>query len=179
MRTRILRWTSALILGAMLVTAGGCYGSFELVKKVHKWNGTFGNKFVNELGFIVLNIVPVYGVAVWIDAVVLNSIEFWTGKNPSKASNETVVPLDGKTSLTLRGSDGTILLTSKTDEGVIQYVFEKGTDGTLVKDTQGKVLARCSATPDGGMRIYDGNGTFVAECSAAQVQALAESAGSQ
>jgi hypothetical protein len=162
------------MLAVMMATVGGCYGSFELVKKVHKFNGTLGNKFVNELGFLVMNIVPVYGVAAFIDAIVLNSIEFWTGRNPSTSSNDTVVPLDAAASLTLRGADGTMLLTTKTEDGIRQYVFQKGTDGTIVKDISGKMLARCTMTQDGGMRIYDGNSNFVAECSAAQVQHLAD-----
>lgn len=174
MKARTLRWLTLAILTALLVTAGGCYGSFNLVRKVHKFNGTLGNKFVNEVGFIVMNIVPVYGVAAFVDAVVLNTIEFWTGKNPSDASNDLVVPLNEQTALTLRSSDGTIQFTSRTDAGSIQYVIVKGDDGTTIKDVDGKVLARCSATPEGGMRVYDGNGTFVAECSAAQVERLAE-----
>ena len=178
MKTRLLRWTSVLMLAVMMASVGGCYGSFELVKKVHKFNGTLGNKFVNELGFLVMNIVPVYGVAAFIDAVVLNTIEFWTGRNPSTLSNDTVVPLDATASLTLRGADGTVLLTTKTEDGIRQYVFQKGTDGTVVKDVNGKVLARCTMTQDGGMRIYDGNNNFVAECSAAQVQHLADAASS-
>jgi hypothetical protein len=179
MKPKSLRWIALVILVVMIATLVGCYGSFELVKKVHKWNGTFGNKYVNELGFIVLNIVPVYGVAAWIDVVVLNTIEFWTGKNPSRSSNETVVPLDEKTTLTLRGSDRTVVLTSRTDAGTMQYVFEKSDDGTLVKDLSGKLLARCVMTSEGGMRVYDGSGAFVAECSAARVEALADGAGSQ
>lgn len=174
MKTRFLRWVSVLMLAVMMATAGGCYGSFELVQKVHKFNGTLGNKFVNELGFLVMNIIPVYGVAAFIDAVVLNSIEFWTGKNPSTSSNDAVIPLDATTSLTLKAADGSILLTSKTENGVIQYVFQKGTDGTVVKDVNGKILARCAMMGDGGMRIYDGNDKLIAECSAAQVQFLAE-----
>ena len=162
------------MLAVMMATAGGCYGSFELVKKVHKFNGTLGNKFVNELGFLVMNIIPVYGVAAFIDAVVLNSIEFWTGKNPSTSSNDVVIPLDATASLTLRGADGTVLLTSKTENGVIQYVFQKGTDGTLVKDADGKILARCAMMDNGSMRLYDGNDKLIAECSAAQAQFLAE-----
>jgi hypothetical protein len=179
MKTRILRWISVLMLAVLMASVGGCYGSFELVKKVHKFNGTLGNKFVNELGFLVMNIVPVYGVAALVDAVVLNSIEFWTGKNPSTSSNDTVIPLDATTSLALRGSDGTVLLTSKTENGVKQYVFQKGTDGTLVKDISGKVLARCTMTSDGGMLIYDGNDKLIAECSAAQAQFLADARSAQ
>jgi hypothetical protein len=179
MKTKFLRWISVITLAVLIASIGGCYGSFNLVKKVHKFNGTLGNKFVNELGFLVMNIVPVYGVAAFVDAVVLNTIEFWTGRNPSSSSNETVVPLDEKTSLTLRKSDGTVVLTSMTEGGTLQYVFEKRNDGTVVKDVNGKLLARCAMTSEGGMRIYDGNGTFVAECSAAQVQALADAASSQ
>jgi hypothetical protein len=32
--------------------------------------------------FLGLCIIPVYGVAVFIDAIILNLIEFWTGTNP-------------------------------------------------------------------------------------------------
>jgi len=179
MKRTSTRWIISLFLAVMISTIGGCYGSFTLVQKVHKWNGTFGNKFVNELGFLVLNIVPVYGVAAFIDVIVLNSIEFWTGKNPSASSNDTVVPLDENNSLTLRGSDRTVMLTSQTSAGAVQYVFEKSADGTLVKDPAGKVLARCVMTDEGGMRIYDSSGAFVAECSAAKIQALAEVSGAQ
>jgi hypothetical protein len=174
MKTRLLRWTSVILLVVMMATLVGCYGSFELVKKVHRFNGTLGNKFVNELGFLVMNIVPVYSVAGFIDAVVLNTIEFWTGRNPAVTSNDTVIPLNETSTLTLRGTDGTVLLSSKTENGVSEYVFQNGTDGTVVKDAAGTVLARCSMTSDGGMRIYDGNNNLVAECSAAQVQTLAD-----
>ena len=174
MKRKSTRWILSIILAVMISAIGGCYGSFTLVKKVHKWNGTFGDKFVNEVGFLVLNIVPVYGVAAFVDAVVLNSIEFWTGKNPSSSSNDTIVPLDENNSLTLRGSDRAVVLTSRTDNGTVQYVFEKSADGTLVKDPAGKLLARCVMTDEGAMRIYDGSGAFIAECSAAKIQALAE-----
>jgi hypothetical protein len=179
MKRKSTRWILSIILAVMIATIGGCYGSFNLVRKVHKWNGTFGDKFVNEIGFLVLNIVPVYGVAAFVDAIVLNSIEFWTGKNPSSSSNDTIVPLDENNSLTLRGSDQSVLLTSKTDAGTVQYVFAKSADGTLVKNLAGKVLARCVMTDTGSMRIYDGSGTFVAECSASKILALAEASGTE
>lgn len=60
----------------------GCYGPFRLTKDLHEWNGTIGDKWVNALVFFGLNIIPVYGVAVTVDAIVLNTIEFWTGDNP-------------------------------------------------------------------------------------------------
>jgi hypothetical protein len=35
---------------------------------------------VNEVVFLALHIVPVYPIAMMVDGVVLNSMEFWTGK---------------------------------------------------------------------------------------------------
>ncbi|MCX6132966.1 MAG: DUF3332 family protein [Ignavibacteriales bacterium] len=174
MKRSFVNIVSSMLIAVLLTTAFGCYGSFPLINKVYKFNGGLGNKFVNELGFLVMNIVPVYGVAAFIDAVLLNTIEFWSGRNPVSASNDAVVPLDPTSTLTLRGADGSVLLTTMTDEGISQYVFQKGTDGTVVRDVSGKVLARCTMTQDGGMRIYDGNSNLVADCSAAQVQHLGD-----
>lgn len=59
-----------------------CFGSFALTQKVHNFNQNLGNKFVQELGFIVTFFIPVYGVAAMIDAFIINTIEFWSGSNP-------------------------------------------------------------------------------------------------
>ncbi|MDR0995609.1 MAG: DUF3332 domain-containing protein [Tannerella sp.] len=69
------------IVGALAasVSLSSCIGSFPLFHKVLAWNQQVGEKWVNELVFIVFNIVPVYGVASLLDVVVLNSIEFWSG----------------------------------------------------------------------------------------------------
>lgn len=59
-----------------------CIGSFKMTSKVHKWNQGLGNKFVNELVFLVFIVVPVYEISLLIDGIVLNLLEFWTGSNP-------------------------------------------------------------------------------------------------
>lgn len=59
-----------------------CIGSFALTNKALDWNRSLGNKFVQEVVFIGMNIIPVYGVCVFGDAVILNLVEFWTGSNP-------------------------------------------------------------------------------------------------
>lgn len=81
MRRNKLTLVVALALsGTMLFSS--CVGSFGLFNRVSSWNRSIGNKFVNELVFLALNIVPVYGVAYLADALVINSIEFWSGSNP-------------------------------------------------------------------------------------------------
>ncbi|MBP1617463.1 MAG: hypothetical protein H6Q14_1290 [Bacteroidetes bacterium] len=78
-------YVAAALLLAGSITFSSCIGSFSLTNKVLAWNQTLDNKFVNELVFIALHIVPVYPVAIFADGLVINSIEFWTGDNPIEA----------------------------------------------------------------------------------------------
>lgn len=71
----------ALMLCASVLFVS-CIGSFATYNRVLDWNKGVGNKFVNELVFIALHIVPVYEVVALADILVINSIEFWSGENP-------------------------------------------------------------------------------------------------
>lgn len=93
----------AVLAGSLLFTS--CIGSFKLWNGMKDWNQGVGNKFVNELVFIALHIIPVYEVAYLADILVLNTIEFWSGSNPI-ASNETKE---------VKGENGDYLVTSKED----------------------------------------------------------------
>lgn len=79
-RSRLTLVVACVLSGTILFSS--CVGSFSLFNRVSSWNRSVGNKFVNELVFIALNIIPVYLVSYLADAVVLNSIEFWSGTNP-------------------------------------------------------------------------------------------------
>ncbi|MBR5593184.1 MAG: DUF3332 domain-containing protein [Bacteroidaceae bacterium] len=71
---------SVLLLCATMLFSS-CIGSFRLTNKIKDWNEGLANKWVNELVFIAMHIVPVYQISQFVDMVVLNSIEFWTGKS--------------------------------------------------------------------------------------------------
>lgn len=73
---------SIVIIIAIGFAQSSCIGSFKLANKVHKWNQGLGNKFVNELVFLVFIVVPVYEISLLIDGLILNTLEFWTGSNP-------------------------------------------------------------------------------------------------
>jgi hypothetical protein len=60
----------------------GCIGSFKLTNNVYDWNTSLDGKAVQEIVFLAFLIIPVYSATLLIDAVILNSIEFWTGSNP-------------------------------------------------------------------------------------------------
>lgn len=80
MKRNKLALVAIVLSGSFLFSS--CVGSFGLFNRLTSWNQSVGNKFVNELVFLAFNIIPVYGVAYLADALVINSIEFWSGSNP-------------------------------------------------------------------------------------------------
>lgn len=83
----------AALLLSFSVMLSSCIGSFSLTNKLKAWNEGVGSKIVNELLFIGMHIIPVYEVTMLADALVLNSIEFWTDDNPlsNKAGDTKIV----------------------------------------------------------------------------------------
>ena len=78
---RSRKWIIGMLLVSFLAT--GCYGSFTAFNKLRTWNqGAAHEPWINEVIFVVLNVVPVYGFALLADAVLFNTLEFWTGDNP-------------------------------------------------------------------------------------------------
>ena len=76
----------AVLCGSILFSS--CIGSFKLFNNLKAWNQTVGSKFANEVVFFCFWVLPVYEVSLLADVLVLNSIEFWSGKNPISASNK-------------------------------------------------------------------------------------------
>lgn len=76
---------------ALTVLLTGCTGPFTLTKKVHSWQTSFDDQWVDEIAFLGCVIFPVYGLSTLGDALIFNSVEFWTGENPM----DTVEQQDG------------------------------------------------------------------------------------
>ncbi|WP_188458768.1 DUF3332 domain-containing protein [Psychroflexus planctonicus] len=73
------------ICGLLSVTilSTSCLGSFSAFNSLRDWNdGLTNNKFMDNLVFWALNIVPVYSLFLAGDVFLFNLLEFWTGSNP-------------------------------------------------------------------------------------------------
>lgn len=113
---------SCIVLASFLSLNTGCFGSFTLTQKLYNFNNSFDNKFVKTIVFWAFVIVPVYGTATFIDAVVLNLIEFWLGSNPLALNSDTetqkTFTANGKTyNVTIGKGSITILQTKGPDAG--------------------------------------------------------------
>ena len=132
-----------------------CIGSFALFNKVKSWNDHVGDKFVNEIVFVAMWILPVYELSFAADLFILNSIEFWSGTNPALAQNETTV-VDGKDARYLVARDATgYAITNTNTNQVTRFNFNAESNSwslenngksiklfTFVDDTHVSVLTR-------------------------------------
>lgn len=165
------------IAGLMLVclVTTGCTGSFSLTKKVYNWHHSNPDKWLDEGGFLVCILLPIYGISTFADAIVFNSIEFWTGENPVTASADT------KTKQVKEGTaEATISYNAQSDQLTVAsnqaptLTFEKGDNMVLAKNTQGDVLYASSVNENGDLTVYDRNLEPVKSYSADEVAAMKE-----
>jgi len=91
----ILKGMTLVTLLLFVLAVSGCYGEFHLTKALYKFNGEIkvdgspqANRVAQSAIMVLLVIIPVYQLAALADAVILNSIEFWTGKNPMTSDAE-------------------------------------------------------------------------------------------
>lgn len=152
---------------ALTMTQAACFGSFNLTRTVWKFNrNVSSNQWVQELVFLVLAIVPVYGIAAFVDALVINSIEFWTGNNPVNAGagmevgEERIVQLDDGTEAVLVLESADTLRIERAGE-VIRIRKDAGTFTTL--DEEGNVLSMVREADGGALERVDANGVHRVE----------------
>ena len=95
MKKMSLKAAVVLLAGSFLCSS--CIGSFSLFNKYEKWQCNMtSNKYVNGIVGLILQPI-VGGICLTVDAVVLNTIEFWTGSNPLAANQvKTVMGQDGR-----------------------------------------------------------------------------------
>ena len=89
--------SAACVLLAGSFLCSSCIGSFSLFNKYEKWQCNMtSNKYVNGIVGLILQPI-VGGICLFVDSVVLNTIEFWTGSNPMAAGQvKTVMGQDGR-----------------------------------------------------------------------------------
>jgi hypothetical protein len=162
---------AAVVLIGFLGATTACYGPFNLTKTLHKWNGQIrgsgevSDKWMRELVFLGLVILPVYEFAVLGDAIVFNSIEFWTGNNPIKVGGEgnegrTRMARVGDTTIAVAfARDGNSASVSYSKEGqVVKTGAIVTTDkGYQLMDEKGHQLYAAESTIHGGVNLVDEN----------------------
>lgn len=150
--------TLGLATAATLGT--GCWGSFSLTGKVYDWNGSFGSKWASWGVFLVFILLPVYGTLLFIDAIIFNTIEFFSGKNPIQRSADlgngqrmVFTPVEGDPdAVDVEHHDG--------DKVVRAFRINKTRRGFKLRDGRGEQLQVEAQREQ--LALHDANGTQLA-----------------
>ena len=146
----------------------GCTGSFDLTRKVYNWQTSQSDKWANELCFLLVTLIPIYSLAAFADAIVFNSIEFWTGKNPVETS---YVPPNSRMAMKYDSKTAQVQVALANNHGII---FERTSTGILAKNDKGQVLYSSVQNENGDVAIYDASGKLVKNYPAGQIALLKE-----
>ncbi len=175
--------TVAVLVGFVTVSTA-CYGPFALTKNVYRWNSNIkgsrevNDKWMKELAFFGLIVVPAYPFSVLLDMFIFNSMHFWTGESPIKESG-----LESEGTRVVTVGETTIRWTSSEDGATVTYerhgVVERRATimanamGYRLVEENGKVLSETEYAADGTVRLLNGECQVVMQWNEEQLKAIA------
>jgi hypothetical protein len=177
------RIVAATVLLGFMTMSTACYGPFNLTKNVYHWNsnvkgsGQVNDKWMKEIVFFGMLIIPAYMFSALLDTFIFNSMHFWTGESPIKASD---IGSDG-TKVTTLGE--TTIRWTPSDDGA-RVVYERwgvvqrhativaSAMGYRLVDENGSLLSEAEYGTDGSVRLLDGDCRVVNQWSGEQLKSI-------
>ncbi len=133
------------LLCAGMIVLTGCYGKNACFEKLHQWNGTLGNKWLNSIVHFILNIFGVYWICLGlIDGLVLNTVEFWTGSNPLAAGDSYFEKdAQGNSIAAVKNADGSMSVEMTTAAGEkASLTLQRDENVVRALDAEGNLVAQ-------------------------------------
>lgn len=115
---------AALLMACATPCLTSCFvGSFSCVNTMWQWNSRISdNKIVNAvIGFILGPFETSIGG--FLDTVIFNSLEFWTGSNPL-AATQVVEGTDGNLYAISSNKEGGYIITCQQTGQQMEYIFD-------------------------------------------------------
>lgn len=138
-------------------TLTSCIGSFAWTNKLLSWNKQVGSKFVNELVFFAFWVLPVYEVTSLADLLVLNSIEFWSGRNPMSASTKVIDTDSGRYHIDCDGKGYTVTCDATGIKTRLDFLEDSD---TWAVNVDGKLYPFMTMIDDDHVRMIMPDGDF-------------------
>lgn len=156
---------SITLAAAVMWTSTSCLGEFALTKGLLNFNRNItDSKFVNNLLFYGLALVQAYSVAVFIDVVILNLIEFWTGSNPA-AMNEgeferQVIPFQGEEYIVEATQNQFKIYQDGQEPTYLRFSHEDNSWTAMKADQSQKLISYHESEEGGFYHIYKEDGVL-------------------
>lgn len=118
---------AALLLIGAMPTMTSCYiGSFGCLNKMLEWNeGMTDNRYISALIAVVIGPIE-FMVGGFLDIVIFNTMEFWTGSNPV-AATQIVQGQDGRLYAIAPNAEGGYIVTCQQTGQQVEYLFDAQT----------------------------------------------------
>ena len=188
-RKFLSRVVTGVVLMCFMTMSTACYGPFNLTKNVYHWNsgikgsGEVNDKWMKEFVFFGMIVVPVYMFSALLDAFIFNSIQFWSGDNPVKASD---LDNDGQTKVARLG-EATVRWTPTNEGATVTYerhgIIERRATivpsaiGYRLVDEAGSTLAEAEYAPDGTITLLDHDCQVVQRWTSDQLRSIVQGHG--
>lgn len=159
------RFITLALTASILSTS--CIGSYSAFNGLKEWNKDItDSKFVNNLVFWGLWIVPVYEIFFLGDTVIFNVVEFWSGSNPiamnaGDTETQTIVKNGNTYEMVATKNQMDITVIEGKDKGKsIELFYLPEEKSWNAKTPEGKTV-KLSAMKDGFYFVYLPNGEKV------------------
>ena len=158
--SRFGKWIAMVLVAAVGALSVGCFGKFQLTRKLYDINQSIDEKYVRSAA-TWLFVIP-YAVTGLLDFVIFNVIEFWTGENPVAEAKVTKVYAqgNGRTVLTLsRDGSATVAVIERYEGERLVSTLRVRDDGlgkvaAVETAAEGKVReVSAVAAPDGSVDV--------------------------
>ncbi len=180
------RITAATVLLGFMTMSTACYGPFNLTKNVYHWNsnvkgsGQVNDKWMKEIVFFGMLIIPAYMFSALLDTFIFNSMHFWTGESPIKASDlgsggTKVTTLGDTTIRWIPLEDGATVLYER--HGIVERraTIVASLTGYRLVDEHGNLLSEAEYSADGGVRLLNRDHQVIKQWSEKQLHTIAQS----
>jgi Domain of unknown function (DUF3332) len=177
------RIIAAMVLLSVMTMSTACYGPFNLTKNVYRWNsnvkgsGQVNDKWMKEIVFFGMLIVPAYMFSALLDTFIFNSMHFWTGDSPIKESDlgseDIKVATLGETTVRWTPLEDGATVTYER-HGVVERraTIVASETGYRLVDEQGTLLSEAEYAADGTVRLLNSECQVVKELRPEQLRTI-------
>ena len=151
MKKMILKSVVIALAGTTLFSS--CIGSFTLFNKLAKWNlKATDNKFLNAIIGVVIS--PAYGLCMFADWWILNTVEFWTGEKLIADAGKTqpVIGTNGDLYLVTTLVDGYSISNETTKQ--TSYLKYDNNSNTWSYEVDGQVSKLLRVNADNTLTVF-------------------------
>jgi len=143
----------AMVLMVFLAGASftGCAGQFALFNRAVPFVGNLGGRWVGAVVYWIIGLPIVVPITLFLDGLIFNTIEFWTGSNPLAMGDsnvfiagDTFKQTDGEGNhlAATRNEDGSLSLKlTKVSGEIIEYLLQRDGNDVKLFDADGILIS--------------------------------------